>query len=67
MSNEIDYESAVLKVYPDAVLLDNETEIHYANIEWISDGHGNDIGHECTWLGNPWRSAYEQLKQQGKI
>lgn len=59
---EMDYREEVLKVYPDAEELDNETEDYYPNLSWITDGHGNDISEDCNWEKSPWKSAYERLK-----
>ena len=63
----IDHEAEVKKVYPNAIELDNDSETHYANLCWISDGNGNDISEDCKWSDDAWRSAYNNLVSQGLI
>lgn len=60
-TQDIDYETEVKKVYPDARELDNETEQFYADLTWITDGHGNDISDDCKWSDDAWESAYHRI------
>ncbi len=61
-SMEINYQDEVIKVYPDAVLCDNETDELWASVEWISDGHGNDISDDCDGGHDAWECAYNRIK-----
>ncbi len=62
-----EYEEEVRKIYPDAKELDNETDDLWANLWWISDGHGNDISDDVELYKNAWQNAYNRIKQKTKI
>lgn len=66
MSEQIDYRAEVLKVYPDAVCnYEFYARIDNYGYEVLAGGSVLAFG-ECGEFYS-WQSAYETLKQQGKL
>ena len=65
MSNQIDYRAEVLKVIPSAVSKWSHYHMQYV-IGHMPEAHVELIGFGDT-RKQAWESAYETLKQQGKI
>ncbi len=66
MTEKIDYKAEVKAVFPDAKAVMAEYADIYDIV--ISDGtkYRNKIA-SSYWVSDAWQSAYEILKQQGKI
>jgi len=73
VTTEIDYKAEVLKVYPDAFIHFDETVgAGSVNAYWFNTAFGRMPQRICRiyskeHLTTAWQSAYETLKQQGKL
>lgn len=64
--DKIDYKAEVLKVYPDVtgiILIGTGEKTKY----YITSDEEGDISDEKRTTQSAWKSAYQKLKQQGKL